>query len=62
MSVSLSKVQRIVEKHLLRELDIMEMVLKLSEKDVKIFLDWYINHPYRKNIEKVVKLVKQFVR
>jgi len=38
MSKSLREVQKIVKEHLLRELDIMEMVLKLDDKDAKVFL------------------------
>jgi len=59
---SLEKLKKIVENHLKKELDIIEAVLKLSDEDAKKFLTWYVNHPYAKRLEEVIKVIERVKR
>ena len=43
--VSLDELKKLMEEHLRRELDILEMVLKLEENEAEKVLKWYLNHP-----------------
>lgn len=35
----------------------METILKMDEEDAKVFLKWYLNHPYRKGIVEVLAII-----
>ncbi len=56
---SIDELKTIVERHLCNELDIMEMVCKLDKSHLEQFSGWYINHPYRRGIEEIKKIVRK---
>ena len=55
----LDRLKKTVKDHLKRELDIMDCILKLTAKDTEEFYKWYMKHPYRKDIEEVVQVVRR---
>jgi hypothetical protein len=56
--ITLDKLQKIVDIHLKRELDIFEYVFHLNDQDLQKFRQWYINHPYCKIIDEVKTIVR----
>ena len=50
---SIEELKRIVESHMRKELDIMEMTLNLDKNDIEEFHRWYISHPYSKGIKEL---------
>lgn len=57
-AMSLNNLKKTVEAHLKKELDIFEIILKMKEEDVGIFLKWYLNHPYVKGIKEVLEILR----
>lgn len=58
MSTKLDNLKKIAESHMQREVDIMEMVMGLDNKDIEQFYRWYINHPYSKGIRELQQIVR----
>lgn len=56
--VTLEELKEITKKHMMKELDIMEMMFKLDNDEVEDFYQWYINHPYCKGIRDIQQLVR----
>ena len=56
--LTLDEFKAIVEFHIKNELDIMEMMFILSEKDVEDFTVWYNNHSYVRGIDDIRRLVR----
>jgi hypothetical protein len=55
---TLEEVKNAVKVYLKEELKIMEMILKLNEKDAMDFKDWYINQPLYKGAVEIYGLVE----
>lgn len=58
MSAKLDRLKKIVELHMVREVDIMEMVMGLDNNDIELFYTWYINHPYSQGIRELQQIVR----
>jgi glutamyl-tRNA reductase len=58
-AVTLDKLKKIVEDHMKKELDIMEIILKLDKSVVEEFHRWYISHPYCKGIDELRQVVRK---
>lgn len=54
----LDSIMKLIELHMLREVHIMEMVMKLDNNDIEKFYRWYINHPYSRGIRELQKIVR----
>ena len=57
--VTLDNLKIIVEDHMKRELDIMEIILKSDKNVVEEFYRWYISHPYCKGIDELRQIVRE---
>jgi hypothetical protein len=55
---SLKKLKKVVEAHMKKELDIMEMTLNLDKNEIEEFHRWYISHPYSKGIRELQDFVR----
>jgi hypothetical protein len=49
---------KMVEGHMKNELNIMEVILNSDLKTVSEFQEWYINHPYCREIEELRQIGK----
>jgi hypothetical protein len=58
VSAKLDRLKKIVELHMVREVDIMEMVMGLDNNDIELFYIWYINHPYSQGIRELQQIVR----
>ena len=58
MSTKLSHLKKLAERHMQKEVDIMEMVMGLNNNDIELFYLWYINHPYSKGIRELQQIVR----
>jgi hypothetical protein len=58
VSAKLDRLKKIVELHMVREVDIMEMVMGLDNNDIELFYTWYINHPYSQGIRELQQIVR----
>jgi hypothetical protein len=56
---TLDNLKIIVEEHMKRELDIMEIILKSDKNVVEEFHRWYISHPYCKGIDELRQIVRE---
>ena len=58
MSTKLSYLKKLAERHMQKEVEIMEMVMGLNNNDIELFYRWYINHPYSKGIRELQQIVR----
>jgi hypothetical protein len=58
MMAKLDDLKKVAELHMQKEVDIMEMVMNLNNKDIELFYRWYINHPYSKGIRELQQIVR----
>jgi hypothetical protein len=58
LQITLSELKNVVEKHMEKEVHIMEMVMNLDNKDIELFYRWYINHPYSRGIRELQQIVR----
>jgi hypothetical protein len=58
MSTKLGHLKKVAERHMQREVEIMEMVMGLNNNDIELFYRWYINHPYSKGIRELQQIVR----
>jgi len=58
VSAKLDRLKKIAELHMVREVDIMEMVMGLDNNDIELFYTWYINHPYSQGIRELQQIVR----
>ena len=56
--MNLDETKRLVDEHLKRELEIMDAIMTLDERDVSDYYDWYMNNPRRKAIEEIKNMAK----
>jgi hypothetical protein len=58
MSTKLTHLKKLAERHMQKEVEIMEMVMGLNNNDIELFYLWYINHPYSKGIRELQQIVR----
>jgi hypothetical protein len=58
LQITLSELKKVVEKHMEKEVHIMEMVMNLDNKDIELFYRWYISHPYSRGIRELQQIVR----
>ena len=57
--ITLKELKDITVTHMKKELDIMESMFDLNEKDIKEYYSWYINHPYCIGIRELQEYVRR---
>ena len=57
--ITLKELKDITITHMKKELDIMESMFDINEKDIKEYYNWYINHPYCKGIRELQEYVRR---
>lgn len=56
--VTIEELKKMTQRHLERELHIMEIILRSDNSTTEEFTKWYINHPYCKLIDEIREIVR----